>query len=430
MTCSGYRSRVRRLLRVLLTTPLAVSLSLPLAGPAVAEPAGPAPARAAARQIAYTEWSGADLAAGSTAGVRVADGRLRLADPRTQRRYAGTTYDVGRWSSPWTAPDFGLTELVASWSAQTPANSWVEVEVRGRSGTATSSWDTLGRWASGDRFLRRTSATGQGDDLADVNVDTWVARDAAGLDSFQLRVSLMRKAGATTRSPSVGTVGAMASRLPDVSSVATSRPGPARGLVLDVPRYSQMVHVGDYRQYGGGGEAWCSPTSTSMVLGYYDALPPAPSYDWVPRGHVDPWVDQAARSTYDTAYEGTGNWPFNTAYAAPLAGHAFVTRLRSLREAERFVVAGIPVVASISFGAGELDGAPISASNGHLVVVVGFTDTGDVVVNDPAAQTRAGVRRTYDRGQFENAWLPRSGGLAYVIRDDAHPLPGGAHSNW
>ena len=57
------------------------------------------------------------------------------------------------------------------------------------------------------------------------------------------------------------------------------------------------------------------------------------------------------------------------------------------------------------------------------MVIVGFTKTGDVVVNDPAASTRAGVRRTYDRGQFENAWIPRSGGLVYVIHDDAHPLP-------
>ena len=30
---------------------------------------------------------------------------------------------------------------------------------------------------------------------------------------------------------------------------------------------------------------------------------------------MDPSVDFAARSTYDTAYRGTGNWPFNTAFA-------------------------------------------------------------------------------------------------------------------
>jgi hypothetical protein len=131
---------------------------------------------------------------------------------------------------------------------------------------------------------------------------------------------------------------------------------------------------------------------------------------------------------------------FNTAYAAARTGHAFVTRFASLRGVERFIRAGIPVVASITFGRGELTGAPISASNGHLVVIVGFTRAGHVVVNDPAASTRSGVRRTYGRGQFENAWLKRypdgsgmrgSGGLAYVIRDGAHPLPARAgNRNW
>ena len=143
----------------------------------------------------------------------------------------------------------------------------------------------------------------------------------------------------------------------------------------------------------------------------------------MPAGHTDPWVDYAARMTYDSDYEGTGNWAFNTAYAAPRVGKAFVTRLRSLREAEAFIAAGIPIVASISYGRGELTGSAVSSSNGHLLVIVGFTRSGDVVVNDPASTTRAGVRRTYDRGEFENAWLPTSGGTVYVIHDAAHPLP-------
>ena len=53
-----------------------------------------------------------------------------------------------------------------------------------------------------------------------------------------------------------------------------------------------------------------------------------------------------------------------------------------------------------------------------------------MVVNDPAARSDAGVRRIYDRGQFERAWLPTSGGLAYVIHDDAHPLPARVPGNW
>jgi hypothetical protein len=266
-----------------------------------------------------------------------------------------------------------------------------------------------------------------------VSVDTWEVPAAAA--AYQLRVVLTRRVppGGSTlgRSPSLDTVGAVASRLPaSTATVPTSRPGVARGVVLDVPRYSQMIHDGQYRQYGGGGEAWCSPTSTSMVLGYYGALPRPRDYAWVDPSYRERWVDHAARMTYDHDYDGTGNWPFNTAYAAGLAGHAFVTRLHSLRDAEVLVRAGIPVVASIAFASRQLAGAPISASDGHLVVIVGFTATGDPVVNDPAARRDAGVRRTYDRGQFENAWLRRSGGTAYVITDDAHPLPAGGNGAW
>jgi hypothetical protein len=192
-----------------------------------------------------------------------------------------------------------------------------------------------------------------------------------------------------------------------------------------------MIHEGEYPQYDGGGEAWCSPTSTSMVLAYYESLPAPSTYRWVDPTYADPWVDQAARSTYDYSFDGTGNWPFNTAYAAGLTGHAFVTRMRSLQDAERFVAAGIPVVASIAFGPGQLDGAPISSTNGHLLVIVGFTSTGDVVVNDPAAPRNRGVRRTYDRAQLEAAWLRGSGGLGYVVTDGAHPLPARAGAtNW
>ncbi len=386
-----------------------------------------APARAAAeRRINYTQWDhGAQWRRGTLSGVRVRQGRLLIKQPDARRRYLGRAYDAAHWDSPWVQPGFDLTRLIASWSAVTPGDSWIEVRVRGRDASGrAASWDVLGRWSAGDRHLERRTVSGQGDDLAGVNVDTW---ETAGLRSYQLRVTLLRRAGATY-TPALDAIGAMSSRLP-AGAGATSRPGPGAGTTLAVPRFSQMVHSGHYPRWGGGGQAWCSPTSTSMVLAYYDALPRPRAYAWV-GSHTDPWVDHAARMTYDYDYDGAGNWPFNTAYAAPLAGKAFVTRLRSLREAERFILAGIPVVASIAFGRGELAGAPISSTSGHLLVIVGFTDDGDVVVNDPAASSRSGVRRVYDRGQLERAWLGGSGGTTYVIRDAAHPLPGGTHSNW
>jgi Peptidase_C39 like family len=417
--------------------PLVLTVATALMAPTLlvggTAPATARPARAdAPRPVAYRQWdTAAELASGSFSGTATRAGQVRLSSPRATTRIGRTSYDVGSWTSPWVSPGFALSELVPSWTATTPEGTLVQVDVRGVSeGGTRSSWDTLGRWASGDASFRRTSLGTQTDDLARVSTDTWIA-SYGGLRSWQLRVRLLRRAG-TTSTPRLGTVGAVVSDLPHVDRVTTSAPGVARGIVLDVPRFSQMVHAGEYPQYGGGGEAWCSPTSTSMVLAYYRKLPPAASYAWVRTSYVDRAVDHAARMTFDHGYDGTGNWPFNTAYAAGRTGHAFVTRFASLRGVEQMVRAGIPVVTSITFGRGELSGAPISASNGHLVVVVGFTSSGDVVVNDPAARTTSGVRRTYDRGQFENAWLQRypsggglrgSGGLAYVIRDAAHPLP-------
>ena len=405
---------------------LALALALPLTAVAPAE-AAPA---ANPRKVRYDEWRQGGLKDGAFNGTRMRQGRLRIGKPVGTRTMGGTTYDLGRWASPWTEPGFALTELIASWTARTPGNSLVEVQVRGRNAAGrTSSWDTLARWAAGDAHVRRTSVGGQGDDLADVNVDTWQV--PGGAVAWQLRVTLLRAGDAK---PNVRAVGAMASRLPDVDGVATSAPGVASGtdnVVLKVPKYSQMVHTGHYPQWGNGGQAWCSPTSTSMVLGRYGALPRRRAYAWVGDGHAQPWVDHAARSVYDYRYDGAGNWPFNTAYAGGLTGGpAFVTRLRSLREAERLVAAGIPVIASVSFSPGELDGAPISSTAGHLLVIRGFTRSGDVVVNDPAAQSNSGVRRTYDRGQFEDVWLPTSGGLVYVVTDPDHPLPKSPSGNW
>ena len=110
-----------------------------------------------------------------------------------------------------------------------------------------------------------------------------------------------------------------------------------------------------------------------------------------------------------------------------------MTRLRSLAEAELFIAAGIPLVVSVSFKKGELTGAGYG-TNGHLMVVRGFTASGDVICNDPASHLlpdNGQVRVVYDRAEFENVWVPHSGGIVYVIAPRGHGLPKPpAEANW
>ena len=391
---------------------LPLLLSLAAVVPAGAETSYADSRQRATPQVLHTSWSSyADLKTGTRRGLKLGRGQVSLleAKPRT---VAGRAYEAGTWTSPWATPGFGATSLIPTWEATTPGKSLARVEVRGRSADGTTgSWDTVADWSGTNRPVPRTTYSGQTDDLGRVSVDTWYATSA--VTSWQVRVSLLRPHGSSL-GVSLERVGAVASA--DASAARpTSTPGPAVGTVLPVPAYSQMVHSGHYPQWGGGGEAWCSPTSTAMVLGYYGV---SPTPTGITAGHADPVVDHTAKMVFDHGYDGTGNWAFNTAYAATLvAGDSYVTRLHDLREAEDHIAAGVPLIVSIAFGRNQLTGAPISASNGHLLVVVGFEPDGDVVVNDPAGATNAEVRRVYDRAQFERIWIAASGGTAYVIRN-------------
>lgn len=401
---------LRRRAALVLTLPLLVAGAL--AAPSVATATHADARQRATSQVALTSWTSyADLKAGQRHGLKLGRGQVSLLDPRP-RTVAGRSYEAGTWTSPWVTPGFGATALIPTWEATTPSKSLVRVEVRARAADgATGSWDTVADWSRTNRPVPRTTYSGQADDLGRVRVDTWYA--AAAVTSWQVRVTLMRPKGSSL-GVSLERVGAVASV--DASTPRpTSKPGPGVGTVLAVPTYSQMVHIGHYPQWGGGGEAWCSATSTAMVLGYYGI---SPATTGITPGHVDAVVDHTAKMVYDHGYDGTGNWAFNTAYAATLvAGDSYVTRMRDLREAEDYIAAGVPLVVSIAFGRNQLTGAPISASNGHLLVVVGFEADGDVVVNDPAGATDAEVRRVYDRAQFERIWIEASGGTAYVIRN-------------
>ena len=407
-------------------------------------------------QITYHGWtSPRDWHSGTAQGaVPAIRGGVTIGRPAGQTAFTdphtGTTrtWEYATWTSPVQriAPE-GATELVASWNAETPPGTWIAVELHGTytNGLQTP-WYVMGRWASGDGDVKRASLDGQGDPYSTIWTDTFSIDDpAAGvlLGSYQLRLTLYRAPGQHA-APRVWRLGAMASNIPERLTVTPSPGHIAWGTELPVPRYSQNIHIGQYPEYDGGGEAWCSPTSTEMVVEYWGRRPSKADLAWVDPTYADPQVDHAARGTYDYEYAGAGNWPFNAAYAASYPGlDAIVTRLHSLDEIEVFIKAGIPVITSQSFLASELDGANYSTS-GHLFVVVGFTATGDVIVNDPASSSDDAVRNVYKRQQFEQVWLrskrPRadgtivsagSQGIVYLVKPWWKPwpvVPGS--SNW
>jgi hypothetical protein len=392
--------------------------------------------------IDFHQWHGPlDFLAGGFAGTRPTAGGVTVGRPVGTVDYTdpdlATTrpYRYATWTSPVRRIGFGATQLVASWNATTPEGTWLQVQMRGTTATGDrTGWYVMGRWASGDADIHRTSVPNQTDATGTVDVDTFEAASGVTLTSYQLRVTLYR-APDSAASPTLRMVGAMASAIPLRYTVPASPLGGAEGITLPVPTYSQDIHIGQYPQYDGGGEAWCSPTSTEMVVEYWGKHPTAAQTAWVDPGYADPSVDVAARGTYDYDYQGAGNWPFNTAYAAGYGLDAHVTRLHSLAELESYVRRGIPVITSQSFQADELTGANYSTS-GHLMVVVGFTTSGDVVVNDPASADDGAVRNVYQRHQFETVWLRTrrtlsgggtaggSGGLVYIITPHGMPLPG------
>jgi hypothetical protein len=126
---------------------------------------------------------------------------------------------------------------------------------------------------------------------------------------------------------------------------------------------------------------------------------------------------------YDWIYNGHGNWPFNTAYAATFGYEGYVARLTSLGTAEKFIAAGVPVVMSIAWKNGELSGADINSTNGHLLVLVGFDTQGNPIINDPASPSDLAVQHTYLRSEFEPLWLQASGGTVYLIYPVGTPVP-------
>ena len=181
----------------------------------------------------------------------------------------------------------------------------------------------------------------------------------------------------------------------DAVAVATpppagARPGQRRVAEnLDVPKIAQYLPA--YPTQRG----WCSAAALAMLLRYHGCSANVPD---------------VARGVFDASYAGTGNWTFNVAYAGARGLCAAVAYLRGIDHVAAFVAAGLPVAISIRWRDGELLGAPLEHSDGHLLVVRGL-DATRAFVNDPA---HPAIATAYPRDVLDRVFRAH-GAVAYLV---------------
>ncbi len=291
-------------------------------------------------------------------------------------------------------------ELVVSWNANCPTGTALKIEARAFDKTGSTRFYTIGLW-SAESGRERTSIRKEGDGDALVDTDTLIARRP--MNEAQVRLTLD---GTNGMMPALKLI-TFSFLNREVAKGTHASNKNAWGRTLDVPERSQLGYA--------GGSGWCSPTAVSMILAYWSQRLGRPELD-VP-------VPQVARAVYDGAYRGTGNWAFNMAYAGSFPGMlAYTTRLDDLRQVEDCIAAGIPVALSVSFDL--LNGKEKDQNNGHLIVAVGFTEQGDVVVNDPWPNPKKEnrVRKIFPRHQVIAAWQ-RSKQTVYVVAPAEASVP-------
>lgn len=370
-----------------------------------------APSRGTPLTCSTDEIDGGTARYDATSGLCAGSDPKPPALPAGVNYYNGGTFFYGTLMSPEIRPGQPISSVIASWNAATPGKTWMAMHIRDLTPTGWSRWYSLPIWAADFSTVNRHSVKGSSDADAYVDTDTFILKNSRTTAAYQLRITLF--ATTTAETPTVRLVAAVASK--DRKTYPRSIPdATVWGRELTVPQRSQELPEYHGQGYGGGGEVWCSPTSTSMVMAYWGLTTSDPT--------LTQTVPDTAAGCYDWVYRGTGNWPFNTAHAATFGLTGYVTRLYSLSDAEPFIKVNIPLILSIAFKPGELPGAPIAQTAGHLLVLRGFDKRGDPIVNDPAAPNNDAVRLVYPRAALEKAWS-HSGRAAYVLYPEGYAAP-------
>ena len=297
------------------------------------------------------------------------------------------------------APQSAFQEAIVSWNVDEARNAAVDIEIRAHRGDHTTKWYRIGTWTYDLVRGIRETVNGQRDGDGTVSTDTLSLREPA--QSVDVRLTLRTVAdGALPRLKFL----TVAFSPVDVVANDSASPSAAWGKTISVFKRCQ----GNYPRGGG----LCSATSSSMLRNYWAGRLGRPEID-----EDVPFVESAV---WDKVYQGTGNWPFNTAFLGAVPGLvSYVSRLNSIADLEGWIAAGYPLACSVSYD--MVRGRPLSPTEqGHLMVLVGFSATGDPVFNDPARHELETT--TYRRADFERAWM-YSNRTVYLVYPEGAAVP-------
>ena len=159
-----------------------------------------------------------------------------------------------------------------------------------------------------------------------------------------------------------------------------------------VPSISQMLLNPDIKN------RICSPTCLGMLIKYHG---------------ISINIHDIIAEAYHAPTQLYGVWPANIRAASLYGLCGYVSHIPNWRTAENLIQKSYPFIASIRYKDGELSGAPIEETSGHLVIVRGCNQK-KILVNDPASPTEKTVARSYCLEEFRRAWFNGSS-VAYIL---------------
>lgn len=293
--------------------------------------------------------------------------------------------------------------MVASWGADTPKGTWIDVSARAYVDMKKgwTEWLSWGKWSDS---VKRGSVSGECD-LAYMDTDTFTisGKDGETASKIQLKVTL--HANADGVSPTVRQLGVTYKNTLEGQYITPVYYGETVELpekvLLDTPAYSQMV-----REQSIAG-SMCSATTICTLLN--------------DRGE-DTLPEEIALIDYDSDYDGFGNWAFSVA-AAGSYGYDVYIQYADLDIVRQELAHGYSVGISVKYSSGSngqypyLENGAAGSTAGHLITITGYETIDGVdyfYSSDSAAGSDAGCLRRYRADQLDAAWSAK---VAYIIHD-------------